>query len=114
MYLLGTTLGLYSLRESDHLGLFAGLTTLAIGSIGMIITPGGIGAYPLLVANLMEVYGLDMKTTGMALGWLLWTAQTVIILGGGLAFTAMLSSYNKNKLKKQLSNDQFIAKTIDV
>jgi hypothetical protein len=63
----------------------------------MIITPGGIGAYPLLVAKLMESYGLNAETTGMALGWLLWTVQTLIILGGGLVFTALLSYFNKSK-----------------
>jgi len=106
MYFLGTTMGLYALHETDHLGLQAGLTTLVVGSIGMIITPGGIGAYPLLVARLMEAYGLDMKTTGMALGWLLWTVQTIIILGSGLIFTALLSPYNKNKTKKENYEDQ--------
>jgi uncharacterized membrane protein YbhN (UPF0104 family) len=64
MYLLSTTVGLYALQETDHLGILAGLTTLAVGSIGMIITPGGIGAYPLLVAKLMESYGLNAETTG--------------------------------------------------
>ena len=49
MYLLSTTAGIYALRETAFLGLGGGLTTLGIGSIAMIITPGGIGAYPFLV-----------------------------------------------------------------
>ncbi|MCW3117914.1 MAG: flippase-like protein, partial [Chitinophagaceae bacterium] len=77
LYLLSTTLGIYALKETSHLGIGGGLTTLSIGSIGMIITPGGIGAYPLLVAELMGLYGLDINTAGTALGWLLWTAQTI-------------------------------------
>ena len=95
LYLLSTTAGIYALQESDHLGILGGLTTLAIGSVGMIITPGGIGAYPLLVASLMELYGLDFKTTGTALGWLLWTAQTVIILVAGVIFFVLFSYKNK-------------------
>jgi uncharacterized membrane protein YbhN (UPF0104 family) len=47
LYLLSTTVGLYALQETSHLGLAAGLTTLAVGSVGMVLTPGGIGAYPL-------------------------------------------------------------------
>lgn len=97
LYLLSTTLGLYALQDTDHLGILGGLTTLAIGSIGMIITPGGIGAYPLLVAKLMESYGLPAETTGMALGWLLWTVQTLIILAGGLVFAALLSHHNNRR-----------------
>ena len=85
------------MQETAHLGIGGGLTTLAVGSVGMVLTPGGIGAYPLLVSQLMEVYGLDKDTIGSALGWLLWTAQTLIILIGGLAFTALFSIINKNK-----------------
>ncbi|HEY0354728.1 MAG TPA: lysylphosphatidylglycerol synthase transmembrane domain-containing protein [Flavisolibacter sp.] len=97
LYLAGTTVGIYALRETAHLGIGGGLTTLAVGSVGMILTPGGIGAYPLLVAKLIGWYGLDEKTIGNALGWLLWSVQTLIILIGGLIFFALLSHYNKNK-----------------
>jgi len=97
LYLLSTTAGIYALQETAHLGLSGGLTTLAVGSVGMIITPGGIGAYPLLVAKLMELYGLDPKTIGTALGWLLWSAQTVIILICGVIFSALFSHYNKKQ-----------------
>jgi uncharacterized membrane protein YbhN (UPF0104 family) len=97
LYLASTTIGIYALRETEHLGIGGGLTTLGIGSIGMIITPGGIGAYPLLVSELIGLYGLDAKTTGRALGWLLWSVQTIIILGGGLIFFGLLSYYNKKQ-----------------
>jgi uncharacterized membrane protein YbhN (UPF0104 family) len=99
LYLASTTIGIYALRETEHLGLGGGLTTLGIGSIGMIITPGGIGAYPLLVSELIGLYGLDVKTTGRALGWLLWSVQTIIILGGGLTFFGLFSYYNKKRQK---------------
>ncbi len=97
MYLLSTTAGLYALQETENLGIGGGLTTLAVGSIGMIVAPGGIGAYPLFVANLMGLYGLDIKTIGTALGWLLWSVQTIVILGGGLIFIGMFSYHNKKR-----------------
>lgn len=97
LYLLSTTAGIFALRETEHLGLAGGLTTLAIGSVGMILTPGGIGAYPLLVAKLIELYGLDFDTTGTALGWLLWSAQTLIILIAGVIFSALFSYKNKKR-----------------
>jgi glycosyltransferase 2 family protein len=97
LYLASTTIGIFALQETQHLGIGAGLTTLAIGSVGMIITPGGIGAYPLFVANLMGLYGVDIKTTGMALGWMLWSVQTLIIILGGVVFTVLFSSYNKKR-----------------
>lgn len=97
LYLFSTTIGIYALQETAHLGLGAGLTTLSVGSVGMIITPGGIGAYPLFVANLLGLYGVDVTSTGMALGWLLWSVQTLIIVAGGIIFSALISHYNKNK-----------------
>lgn len=96
MYLLSTTAGIYALRETEHLGIYGGLTTLAIGSVGMIITPGGIGVYPFLVQELMLLYHVP-EAIGIALGWLLWTAQTLIILVGGLIFSGLFSYFNKNR-----------------
>lgn len=97
LYLTGTTIGIYALQETAHLGFGGGLTTLAFGSIGMIVTPGGIGAYALIVAQLMGWYGLNPDTIGNALGWLLWSVQTIIILLGGLVCFGFLSYHNKNR-----------------
>ena len=42
LYLGSTTIGIYALQETKHLGIGGGLTTLAVGSVGMVLTPGGI------------------------------------------------------------------------
>lgn len=97
MYLTGTTVGIYAFQETAHLGIGGGLTTLAFGSIGMIVAPGGIGAYAWIVSNLMGWYGLDENTIGNALGWLLWSVQTLIILVGGMICFAFLSYHNKKR-----------------
>jgi len=99
LYLAGTTIGIYALQETAHLGIGGGLTTLVFGSIGMIITPGGIGAYAVIVSKLMVWYGID-EAIGTALGWLLWSVQTVIILIGGLVFFSLLSHHNKKRAMK--------------
>ena len=100
---MSTTAGIYALQETDHLGFGGGLTILVIGSVGMIISPGGIGAYALVVTKLMKLYGLD-NAIGAALGWLLWSVQTLIILVGGLIFFGLLSYYNKKG--KQIENSK--------
>jgi glycosyltransferase 2 family protein len=104
LYLASTTAGIYALQETAHLGIGGGLTTLVMGSIGMIISPGGIGAYALVVAKLMKLYGLDEDTIGAALGWLLWSVQTLIILIAGLIFFTLFSYHNKKT--KQVENLQ--------
>lgn len=108
LYLLSSAAGIFALQETAHLGLGAGLTTLAVGSVGMIITPGGIGAYPLFVANLMGLYGVPVHTIGMALGWLLWLVQTLIILLGGIVFSVLISYHNK-KRSNRATRQQYTA-----
>jgi uncharacterized membrane protein YbhN (UPF0104 family) len=95
MYWMASTAGLYALRETQYLGLGGGLTTLVVGTIGIILTPNGIGAYPLLIAQLLGLYGLNPDTTGNASGWLMWSAQTAIILVGGLVCFVLISRFNK-------------------
>gem|GEM_PF-8631 len=97
LYLVSTTIGVYALEETSILGIGGALTELAVGSVGMILTPGGIGAYPLLVAQVVGLYGLDKTTIGNALGWLLWSVQTAIVIIGGVVMLLLLSTYNKNK-----------------
>jgi len=97
MYLLASTAGLYALKETQYLGIPGGLAALVVGTIGIILTPNGIGAYPALIAQLLGFYGLDPDTTGNASGWLMWAAQTAIILIGGMVCFGMISRYNKKR-----------------
>jgi uncharacterized protein (TIRG00374 family) len=113
LYLASTTVGIYALQETAHLGLGGGLTTLAVGSVGMVLTPGGIGAYPLLVAKLMGLYGLDEDTIGNALGWLLWSVQTIIIIGAGVIFSGLFSYHNKKRQAFE-TRQQYTKQNIDV
>jgi len=45
LYWLSTWMGFFAISETSHLGFTDALTVLAMGSIGMIASPGGIGAY---------------------------------------------------------------------
>jgi len=113
LYLASTTIGIYALQETAHLGVGGGLTTLAVGSVGMVLTPGGIGAYPLLVAKLMGLYGLNEDTIGNALGWLLWSVQTLIIIIGGLVLSALFSFHNKKRQALE-TRQQYSEQNIDI
>ena len=59
------------------------ISCLAYASIGMILTPGGIGAYAYFMAKVLELNGVDY-TLGLANGTLQWFSQflIVIVLGG--------------------------------
>src|SRR5574338_279730 len=82
-------IGFFGLQETSHYGIREAFTVLSAGSIGVIATPGGIVAYPVLLEKTMQLYGLQ-KGIALAFGWILWLAQTVVLLAGGLfSFVAM-------------------------
>ena len=97
LYLSGGYIGFQALHETEHYGIKEAFTVLSAGSIGMIVTPGGIGAYAYLIEATMQLYGLQ-QSIAVAFGWLLWLAQTVVILIGGLLSFIALPWYNKRKL----------------
>jgi uncharacterized membrane protein YbhN (UPF0104 family) len=69
---------------------------LAFASIGMIITPGGIGAYAFLLALVVEQNGVDYAI-GVANGTLQWFAQVlIVVVVGGICLLA-LPLYNKKR-----------------
>ena len=55
-----------SLPGTRDLGLDAGLSVLLFGTIGIIIVQGGIGIYPVIVAETLLVYDIP-KTTGFTI-----------------------------------------------
>jgi glycosyltransferase 2 family protein len=96
LYLFGGYLGFYALQETSHYGIREAFTVLSAGSVGMIVTPGGIGAYAYILEKTMQLYGLQ-KGIALAFGWLLWLAQTTVILLGGLVSFALIPWYNKKR-----------------
>ena len=81
----------FCIPETSDLGPLAGLTLLVIGAIGMTApTQGGIGAYHLLVGNVMILYGLTQKD-GITLATFIHGTQMLFMLAVGvLAFVVVL------------------------
>ena len=66
------------------------------GGFSIAATNGGIGLYPIAVAGALALFDISTETA-TAFGWIMWTAQTaMIIVFGGLAFF-FLPIHNKNK-----------------
>ena len=96
LYLFGTWLGFYATVGTTGLSLSVAVSALAFASIGMILTPGGIGAYALFMAKVLEKNGVPLEL-GLANGTLQWFAQFLIIICVGFISLAVLPYYNKNK-----------------
>ncbi|MBN1197805.1 MAG: flippase-like domain-containing protein [Bacteroidales bacterium] len=93
LYFLMLYVCFFCFPATSELSLGAGLSALVLGSIGIMITPGGIGLYPALIQETLKLYGIAL-VTGLALGWLVWTTQTlmILVLGGG---SLLMLSFNK-------------------
>src|SRR4029079_12919249 len=59
LYLVAGYIGFFALRETNGYGMKEAFTVLSAGSIGMTITPGGIGGYAYFLENTMMIYGLS-------------------------------------------------------
>jgi uncharacterized protein (TIRG00374 family) len=95
LYFMMFYLAMYAIPEVTSVPLSAVLTAFVIGGISIAVTNGGIGAYPLGVAIILELYGIP-QLQGLAFGWIVWTAQTIMIIAlGGLSFIFM-PIYNKD------------------
>jgi glycosyltransferase 2 family protein len=95
LYYLMLYLCFFCFPSTSGISFGAGLSALVLGSVGIMITPGGIGLYPAIIQETLLLYGVQ-NTTGLALGWISWTAQTVMILVVG-GISLILLSFNKKE-----------------
>jgi uncharacterized protein (TIRG00374 family) len=96
LYYMGTRIGFYAMSEVEMLGSREALSILSFGSVGMIVTQGGLGAYQYAVQETLHLYQID-KVIGFTYGWVLWIAQTAVILLGGLFSLMVLPVFNRKK-----------------
>ncbi|MBS1773212.1 MAG: flippase-like domain-containing protein [Bacteroidetes bacterium] len=105
MYWLQIVLGFMSLPSTEELSLVTALVVLIVGSVGIIATPGGIGAYPALVAGALSFYGIDASTHGQAFGWVSWFVQVGVVLVLGALSLILLPIINRTPHNAQTSVD---------
>ena len=97
LYIAGGLIIFQAFPETAHLGFSAAFVLYLFGSIGMTISQGGLGAYPVLVWQALALYGIG-ETVGLAVGWLLWASQQAVVLAVGLGFIIYFSvAKKKNK-----------------
>ena len=97
LYLVSTWVGFQVLPQTSELGVAAACSVLVMGSIGMIFSPGGIGAYPWFIQQTVLLYGIPEEPYGQALGWLLWLGQFIIFVVFGALSFILLPTINKKK-----------------
>lgn len=94
MYLMMNYVCFFTTNVTSHLSMGVALATLVFGSFGMIITQGGVGAYQLIVAGLLTIYGIQYDL-GYGFSWIIWGMQTGMMLLGGFVSLIVLPIYNR-------------------
>ena len=98
VYFMMTYVCFYSLPVTSYPAISAVASVFVIGTIAIMVSPGGIGAYPAFVATTLTLYGIpnfiSPNPVGLSLGWLIWGAQTVIIIIAGIISLILLPVLN--------------------
>jgi uncharacterized protein (TIRG00374 family) len=96
MYLAQIYVGFWGMGGTAELGIGAACSVLTLATLSMIVTPGGIGSFPIFVMQTLLIYGIN-EPLGKAFGWLMWGSSTIIILIAGLTSLIFIPFYNRNK-----------------
>lgn len=88
----------FSSELTSSLPALSAFSILAFGALSVAITPGGIGAYPVAVQQILLQYGIDLHL-GLGFGWVVWGMQTLTIIAAG--FIALLLFFGRNKPVKE-------------
>ena len=94
MYLMSVYGCVFAFTDTQSMSLSDCLVIMTVGSLGVIATPGGIGAYQWIVLQIMLLWGYT-TAMGVAFGWVVWLAQTAVVHIVGLLSFGLLAIGNK-------------------
>lgn len=94
MYVLMFYVVALSIPETSHLPLIALLTAFVVGGLSMSTTNGGIGVYPIAIQQILLLYDVPPES-GLAFGWIIWIAQTVLVVTTGFLSLVLLPVVNR-------------------
>ncbi|MFC2121413.1 lysylphosphatidylglycerol synthase transmembrane domain-containing protein [Bacteroidota bacterium] len=99
LYFLMTYVVFFCFDFSKDLSLSVALTIVVMGSIGMIVMQGGIGAYHFLVMETLFIYGID-KFDGKLFALVMHGGNTIGMVIIGFIALIILPIYNRNRTLK--------------
>ena len=86
----------FTVPETIDLSFGQLLVAFVGGAFAMSMTNGGIGLYPIAVSKSLAIFGIS-AVSGNAFGWIMWIAQTfMVVLFGAISFL-LLPLLNRNK-----------------
>tara|TARA_B110000503_G_C7156465_1_gene417584 strand:+ start:2523 stop:3485 length:963 start_codon:yes stop_codon:yes gene_type:complete len=95
-YLLMFYVCIFAIPETSNISFSTVIMGFIFGSVAIGFTNGGIGAYPISIQTVLLLYGIH-KDAGAALGWIIWTSQTLLTITIGLLSYLFIYIFNKRK-----------------
>lgn len=86
----------HTVAETTSLTLGQLLVPFVAGSFAISTTNGGIGLYPIAVSAALGIYGIS-SVSGDAFGWIMWIAQTLMVVVFGTISFIVLPLLNRNR-----------------
>lgn len=86
----------YTVPETIDLSFGQLLVAFVGGAFAMSTTNGGIGLYPIAVSKSLAIFGIS-AVSGNAFGWIMWIAQTLMVVVFGAISFLLLPLLNRNK-----------------
>jgi len=86
----------YTVAETASLSLMQLMVAFVAGALSMMFTNGGIGLYPIAVSQALAIFGIS-KVSGDAFGWIMWIAQTFVVVVFGAISFLLLPLLNRNR-----------------
>ena len=80
-----------------HLGQSESLVLLLFGTFGVVFSPGGLGAYQAIMFSLLVYTYHVEKISAVAMPWMAWTSQFILIVVLGIISLIVLPIINKNR-----------------
>jgi len=95
MYILQVYVCFFAFPETAGLSIMVAVVIVVFGSLGVMATPGGTGAYQLIVIQILTSIYLISYTSSFAFAWAVWTSQFVFIVFTGFLSLILLALLNK-------------------
>lgn len=86
----------FTVAETMSLAFSEFLVAFIAGAFAMSTTNGGIGLYPIAVSKALSIYGVS-AVSGDAFGWIMWIAQTLMVVVFGAISFLLLPLLNRNR-----------------
>ncbi len=96
MYLIMFYINYKALPETSHLPMVSALVCLFFGSLAVVLTPGGIGIFPIVIQTILIGFNIS-PNIALAIGMIAWSIQTLGVLIGGMGALVLLNLINKKE-----------------